>query len=103
MSDVYKALAHPTRRDILSMLARDSYAAGDIAAHLKIANSTLSGHLNILKNASLIDVERRGVTLIFRINVSVAEETTAHLMSLFRVGETSAEKKTPSSKKRAPS
>lgn len=92
MTDVYKALAHPTRRKILSLLTEDFFSAGDIATRLGIANSTLSGHLSILKNAKLIDVERRGVTLIFRINVSVAEETTSHLMSLFRVGETSTKK-----------
>jgi len=47
----------------------------------------LSGHLNILKAANLIDVERRGVTLIFRINVSVAEEVISNLMSVLQVGE----------------
>lgn len=87
MSDVYQALAHPTRRKILSLLAEKSFSAGEIATQLEVANSTLSGHLNILKSANLVDVERKGVTLIFRINVSVAEETTSNVMSLFRVGE----------------
>jgi len=87
MTDVYRALAHPTRRKILSILAEDSRAAGEIASLLSIPNSTLSGHLNILKAANLIDVERRGVTLIFRINVSVAEEVISNLMSVLQVGE----------------
>jgi len=87
MTDVYRALAHPTRRKILSTLAEDSRAAGEIASLLSIPNSTLSGHLNILKAANLIDVERRGVTLIFRINVSVAEEVISNLMSVLQVGE----------------
>jgi DNA-binding transcriptional ArsR family regulator len=87
MADVFRALAHPTRRDILSALAEAPLSAGEIAERLKISKPTLSGHLNILKETDLIDVERQGVTLIYRINVSVAEETAAHLMSLFRVGE----------------
>lgn len=88
MADVFRALAHPTRRKILSILAEDSRAAGEIASLLSIPNSTLSGHLSILKAANLIDVERSGVTLIFRINVSVAEETISHLMSVLQIGET---------------
>jgi DNA-binding transcriptional ArsR family regulator len=90
MTDVYRALAHSSRRDILSALTKEPLSAGEIAERLKIAKPTLSGHLNILKEADLVDVERRGVTLIYRVNVSVAEETAANLMSLFRIGETSS-------------
>lgn len=90
MTDVYRALAHPSRRDILSALTKKPLSAGEIAERLKIAKPTLSGHLNILKEADLVDVERRGVTLIYRVNVSVAEETAANLMSLFRIGKKSS-------------
>lgn len=86
MTDVYKALAHPSRREILSALTKAPMSAGAIAEQLNIAKPTLSGHLSILKEADLVDVERQGVTLIYRINVSVAEETAANLLSLFRVG-----------------
>ncbi len=92
MTDVYRALAHPSRRDILAALTKAPLSAGEIADKLKIAKPTLSGHLGVLKEANLVDVERRGVTLIYRINVSVAEETAANLMSLFRVGEAAAPK-----------
>ncbi len=87
MTDVYRALAHPSRREILAALTKGPLSAGDIADALNIAKPTLSGHLGVLKDADLVDVERRGVTLIYRINASVAEETMANLMSLFRVGE----------------
>ena len=93
MSDVYRAIAHPSRREILSVLAKAPLSAGEIADALKIAKPTLSGHLNILKDADLVDVERQGVTLIYRINMSVAEETASNLLSLFRVGKGAAPKR----------
>lgn len=86
MADIYQALAHPIRREILGILRVKPRSAGELATSFSIAKPTLSGHLNILKECQLIDVERRGTTLIYSINLSVAEEALSGLMSLFRVG-----------------
>jgi ArsR family transcriptional regulator, repressor of sdpIR and other operons len=88
MSDVYKALAHPVRREILAMLRQRAHSAGDLADAFALAKPTLSGHFNILKNAGLISVERKGTTLIYRLNISVLEDAVAGLMDLFNVGAT---------------
>ncbi len=89
MSDVYKALAHPVRREILAMLRQHAHSAGELANAFALAKPTLSGHFNILKNAGLISVERKGTTLIYRVNISVLEDAVAGLMDLFNVGATS--------------
>jgi len=89
MSDVYKALAHPVRREILAMLRQRAHSAGDLADAFTLAKPTLSGHFNILKNAGLISVERKGTTLIYRLNISVLEDAVAGLMDLFNVSATS--------------
>ncbi len=87
MTDVYKALAHPARRKILSLLRERARSAGEIAEAFDLAKPTLSGHFNILREAGLVTAERHGTTLIYRLNVSVLEDALAGLMDLFRLGE----------------
>ncbi len=86
MSEVYKALSDPTRRRILEMLRDAPMSAGDIADRVTISKPTLSGHLNVLKAATLVDVTRQGTSLIYRLNTSVLEETIFELMNVFKVG-----------------
>ena len=88
MSEVYKALADPTRRRILEMLRDQPMSAGDIAEHVHVAKPTLSGHLNVLKAAGLIDVTRQSTSLIYRLNISVLEEALFTLMDAFKVDAT---------------
>lgn len=87
MSDVYHALAHPARRKILTLLRRRAMSAGEIAEAFDLAKPTLSGHFSVLKGSDLVSVERQGATLIYRINLSVAEETMSGLMDIFRIGD----------------
>jgi DNA-binding transcriptional ArsR family regulator len=94
MSDVFDALAHPTRRKIVGLLRRQAMSAGDIADKLNIAKPTLSRHLSVMKAADLVDLERQGTSLIYRLNVSVVEETLVALMNLAGVkGRLAAEEK----------
>lgn len=85
MADLFQALAHPVRREILAMLRARAMSAGEIAAAFDLAKPTLSGHFAALKEAGLVTVERRGTSLIYRINLSVAEEAVAGLLALLRV------------------
>lgn len=87
MDDVYKALAHPVRRQILAMLRERALTAGDLADAFDLAKPTLSGHFNVLKSAGLVSVERRGASLIYRANVSVLEDALTGLLDIFRLGE----------------
>ena len=86
MSEIYKALADPTRRRILEKLRDGDLSAGDIADHVEVSKPTLSGHLNVLKAAGLIDVTRAGTSLIYRLNTSVLEDAIFALMNAFKVG-----------------
>jgi len=83
MASVYKALAHPVRREILRLLRRGSAPAGELAAGFDLALSTLSGHFKALKEAGLIQGERTGTTIIYHLNVSVLEEALMGLMEMF--------------------
>lgn len=87
MSEVYKALADPTRRRILELLRETEMSAGEIAEHVHVSKPTLSGHFAVLKAAGLIDVTRQGTTLIYRLNTSVLEDAVFGLMNMFKVGQ----------------
>jgi DNA-binding transcriptional ArsR family regulator len=91
MSEVYKALADPTRRRILQLLREREMSAGEIADHFKLAKPTLSGHFAVLRAAGLVSPEKTGTTIIYRLNVSVLEEALMALMDAFKVLEPTAE------------
>lgn len=74
MGDGFKALADPTRRHILELLAQGDLTAGEIAAHFDMAKPSVSHHLNILKNAGLVADERRGQNIVYSINLTVFQE-----------------------------
>jgi DNA-binding transcriptional ArsR family regulator len=86
MNEVLKALADPTRREILRLLQERDMSAGELAEHFDQARSTLSGHFNVLKEAGLILPERRGTTILYSLNISVFEEAVGGLLELLGSG-----------------
>ncbi len=60
LSQVFAALADPTRRRILAMLLEDDMAVTDVAAPFTVSLAAISKHLLILAEAGLISQERRG-------------------------------------------
>jgi DNA-binding transcriptional ArsR family regulator len=82
MSDVFEALAHPVRREILKLLRKRSMSAGELAEHFTIAKPTLSGHFAVLKTADLVTTERHGTTIMYRLNMSVMEEALAAFLAI---------------------
>jgi len=63
VTDVFAALARPTRRQILQDLKDGEMSAGDIAAHFSSTGPTISRHLSVLKVAGLV-TERRDANRI---------------------------------------
>ena len=80
MSDVFKALAHPARRQILEVLKAGPKSAGEIAEAFNLSKPTLSGHFTKLKAAGLINAEADGTTIYYTLNVSVLEEAMLKFM-----------------------
>lgn len=87
MNEVFRALADPTRREILRLLRQRAMTAGEIAERFPQARSTLSGHFTVLKAADLVHTERRAQTIVYSLNLSVFEEVAAVLLDLFAVGQ----------------
>ena len=64
---VFKALADPTRRQILQDLKDGELAAGQIAARFPMSGPSISRHLTILKNAELVSERRDGNRIMYRL------------------------------------
>ena len=60
MDSAFKALADPTRREILKLLRNGSRTSGEIAEQFETAWPTISRHLGVLRDAGLILSERQG-------------------------------------------
>ncbi|HEX3386892.1 MAG TPA: metalloregulator ArsR/SmtB family transcription factor [Mucilaginibacter sp.] len=66
--DVFQAIADPTRRAILLLLATQSLTAGAIAANFDTARPTVSKHLSILTECELLKQEQSGREIYYHIN-----------------------------------
>ena len=69
-----KALADPTRREILKVLKNGRQSAGEIADHFSISAAAVSRHLSVLKEADLIEDTRDGKYIYYELNATVLEE-----------------------------
>jgi DNA-binding transcriptional ArsR family regulator len=67
-SDVFNAVAEPRRRDILNYLALREHTVGDIAATLRLEQPSVSKHLRVLLETSLVHVRRDGRHMLYRTN-----------------------------------
>ncbi len=87
MNEVFKALSDPTRREILRALRSGEKTAGELAELFPLTKSTLSGHFAVLKAADLVLTEKRGTSIIYRLNTTVFQDVVTHLLDLFGSGE----------------
>ena len=85
MNLVYRALADPTRRRILQLLRQRDMTAGELADHFDLAKPTLSRHFAVLREADLIQGERNGTSITYRLNLSVLEEALMALLGGFNI------------------
>ena len=74
LQNTLKALADPTRREILNLLKSGKRSAGEICDHFDITAAAISRHLSVLKDADLIEDTRDGKFIFYELNASVLEE-----------------------------
>lgn len=90
MNEVFKALSHPARRRMVAMLRDGPLASGDIAGRFDMAWPTVTAHLAALKTAGLVETEKDGASVRYRLVISAVEEALAFMMDLMGTGEASA-------------
>jgi DNA-binding transcriptional ArsR family regulator len=74
VNSVFKALSDPTRRRVLQLLRNGPMTAGDLADHFDVAKPTMSAHFAVLQHADLIEAEKNGRTIVYRLKMSVLED-----------------------------
>ena len=77
-----RALADPTRREILNLLKGGKRTAGEIGERFDMTAAAISRHLSVLKEADLIRDQRDGKYIIYELNASVLEEIMLWLSDL---------------------
>ena len=86
MNKVFKALSDPSRRKVLELLREGSKTAGELADHFEFAKPTMSAHFAVLKEADLVETEKDGKQVIYRLKLSVLEDALLGFAKIFVVG-----------------
>jgi ArsR family transcriptional regulator len=81
---VFRALADPTRREIIRLLRKGPRTSGEIADRFESSWATISRHLGILKDAGLILAERDGQFIRYELNLTVFQDAIDQLLDLVR-------------------
>ncbi|WP_022698627.1 autorepressor SdpR family transcription factor [Euryhalocaulis caribicus] len=74
MNTAFKALADPTRRRVLELLRKRPMSAGELSSHFDVAQSTMSAHFAVLREADLVTSEKQGKSVVYQLKLSVLEE-----------------------------
>jgi DNA-binding transcriptional ArsR family regulator len=83
MNSVFKALADPTRRRVLELLRSRPMTAGELAEQFPFSKPTMSAHFAVLKEADLVDVQKTGKNVIYRLKLSVLEDALLGFAGVF--------------------
>lgn len=83
MDSVFKALADPTRREILRLLRGGEMTAGELAARFDVTKPSMTHHFNVLKEAGLIESRKEGQQVIYYLNTTVMQDVLSILWGMF--------------------
>jgi len=80
MNILFKALNDATRREILELLKKKDMTAGEIADQFNISKPSISHHLDLLKQAGLVEAEKHGQFISYSLNTTVVDELVKWFM-----------------------
>jgi DNA-binding transcriptional ArsR family regulator len=86
--DIFQAIADPTRRAILSLLAIQAMTPGAIAENFDSSRQTISKHIQILTECQLVKQEQKGREIYYHINVNKIEEIDNWVKQFKKILET---------------
>jgi len=87
MNDAFKALADPTRREILRLLRGGEKTAGELAQRFDMTKPSMSHHFAVLKQADLIASRREGQQIYYFLNTTVVEDLLTLIWGLLADGD----------------
>jgi len=92
-NEAFKALADPTRREILALLRLGEQTAGALAEEFDMTKPSMSHHFAVLKEADLITSRRDGQQIWYALNTTVVQDLMAWAMNLIGDGNKKGAKK----------
>ena len=81
---VFRALADPTRREILRLLGRGEMTAGALAEHFDMTKPSMSHHFAVLREADLIKSRRDGQQIWYALNSTVVQDVIRWALDISR-------------------
>jgi DNA-binding transcriptional ArsR family regulator len=94
MNTLFKALNDPTRRQILDLLREGDLNAGEIAERFDMTKPSISHHLDLLRQAGLVESVKQGQFINYSLNTTVLDELLVWLMSFQKTDVNAADTKT---------
>jgi DNA-binding transcriptional ArsR family regulator len=82
--NVFRAVAHPIRREVLELLRRGDRPASQLVTSLGTSRPNVSQHLRVLRHAGLISFRRQGTTLMYRLNRAALSQASNWFKSMER-------------------
>ena len=82
MNAFFKALNDQTRRDILDLLRDRDMTAGEIADQFSFSKPTISHHLDLLRQAGLVESVKQGQFIYYSLNTTVMDEILTWFVKL---------------------
>ena len=86
MDAALRAIADPSRREILRLVRTEELAAGEIAAHFSVTRPAISQHLRVLMDAALIQERRDGTRRLYRAQPETLAELRTFLEDMWDDG-----------------
>jgi ArsR family transcriptional regulator, arsenate/arsenite/antimonite-responsive transcriptional repressor len=83
-NQVFKALADPTRREILRLLGHGEMTAGELAEQFDMTKPSMSHHFTVLKEADLIRSRREGQQIWYSVDTTVVQDVLTWAMDLMK-------------------
>ena len=92
-NQTFRALADPTRREILDLLRQGEMTAGALAEKFDMTKPSMSHHFAVLRDADLITSRRDGQQIWYGLNTTVVQDLMAWAMRLVDDARTNGEKR----------
>jgi DNA-binding transcriptional ArsR family regulator len=84
--EVFEAIAQPTRREILRLLADGELSAGAVASRFAVTQPAISQHLRVLREAGLVQERRDGTRRLYRVRREGLTDLHSFLADVFDDG-----------------
>ena len=91
-NQTFRALADPTRREILDLLRQGEMTAGALAERFDMTKPSMSHHFAVLKDADLITSRRDAQQIWYGLNTTVVQDLMAWAMRLMEDGKKNGRK-----------